>query len=51
MSDRRRKLTEQQVAEIRAKREQGAKMPALARQYQVSTTAIWLIIKGYGWKK
>lgn len=46
LTDRRRKLTEQQVAEIRAKREQGSKMPALAREYGVSIPNIWMIIHG-----
>lgn len=44
------KLTEAQVAEMRALLDSGEKQAAVARRFGVSTTAVWKIANGLKWK-
>ena len=49
--DRRRKLTPEQVEQIRALRKQGRSMGAIATAFNISKPAIVGIINGTSWKR
>lgn len=51
MSDRRRKLTEKQVAEIRKQRADGRKAKDIRIEFGISYTALWKIVNERTWKK
>lgn len=49
--DKRRKVTEEQVREIREKRKAGASISSLAKEYGLSYSGMYWIVKGNTWKK
>jgi DNA invertase Pin-like site-specific DNA recombinase len=51
MSDRRRKLTAQQVSDIRTAHVGGTKtLKEIAETYGIGVTTAWKIINGFAWK-
>lgn len=51
MSDKRKKLTAEQVEQIRERREAGEKLKPIAEHFGVSIQQICRIAQGYRWKK
>lgn len=49
-SDRRRKLTEKQVSDIRASREKGESVAEIAGKYGLAKSTVWLIVNELTWK-
>ena len=43
-------LTEQEVRDMRSRREQGDSLPSLARRYSVAVNLVWRITKRLAWK-
>lgn len=51
MSDRRYKVTEKQIAQMRTEYAQGKTFIELAKKYRITTTYVWKLIHGLSHKR